>query len=290
MATVRSLDSFNNSSTGLFKNNSAGDISAQDLRDFVASIMPTLRGHIDGLTLSNNGTDANHDIDIAIGVCTGFDGVDAYVPMELTSILTKQIDASWAVGDDAGGLDAGSVAADTWYHVYLIMRSDTGVVDALFSTNASAPTMPTNYDYKRRIGAIKTDGSSDIKAFTQIHDDFIVDPAKDLSVTTSATSLTLVTLGSIPTGVEVEIWAKVGGQNTSASWPFFWHGNAAVPTNENWGPTGSRNMSTSSNFAQFNNIRLWTNTSAQVYYAATASTHDTDLYVHGWTDPRGKNS
>lgn len=36
--TIRSLDAFNNASTGLFKDNTAGDISAQDLRDLVASV------------------------------------------------------------------------------------------------------------------------------------------------------------------------------------------------------------------------------------------------------------
>ena len=105
-------------------------------------------GHLYGLTLSNNGSDATNDIDIAAG--TARDASDT-VNMVLASALTKRLDASWAVGTGNGGLDTGSIA-DTTYHVWLIKRSDTGVVDALFSTSATSPTMPSDYDYKLLIG------------------------------------------------------------------------------------------------------------------------------------------
>ena len=131
------------------------------------------RGGIGGLTCSNNGTDGDHDIDIAVGYATDYGNA---VVMELTSSITKQIDATWAVGTNAGGLDTGAVAASTGYGVYLIRRSDTGVVDALFSTDMSAAgssvTMPTNYDQKRLIGWVRTDSSSNILAFTQSGDYF----------------------------------------------------------------------------------------------------------------------
>ncbi len=122
---------------------------------------------IQGLVIANNGADAAKDIDIAPGEARDTTDVDTLV---LAAALTKQIDASWAVGTDAGGLDGtesvpGTPDADTWYHVWLIKRSDTGVVDVLFSESATAPTMPTNYDLKRRIGSVLTDGSSNIIAF-----------------------------------------------------------------------------------------------------------------------------
>jgi hypothetical protein len=107
-------------------------------------------GFLFGLTLSNNVSDATNDIDIATGYAR--DSTDVYT-MVLGSALTKRLDASWAVGTNQGGLDTGSIA-NTTYHVWLIRRSDTGVVDALFSTSATAPTMPTNYDQMRRIGSI----------------------------------------------------------------------------------------------------------------------------------------
>lgn len=129
--------------------------------------MPT--NYIGGL-ITSMGTDADHDVDIAPGSCR--DDGDA-ANLRLASVLTKQLDAAWSVGDDQGGLDTGSIAATTLYAVWLIKRSDTGVVDALFSTSFTSPTMPTNYDLKRLIGSVYTDGSSDIYAFIQSGDEFI---------------------------------------------------------------------------------------------------------------------
>jgi hypothetical protein len=108
-------------------------------------------GYLYGLTISNNVSDATNDIDIAAGEAAS----DAATPLLLVlgSSLTKRLDAAWAAGTGNGGLDTGAIA-NTSYHIWLIQRSDTGVVDALFSASATAPTMPTNYDRKRRIGSI----------------------------------------------------------------------------------------------------------------------------------------
>lgn len=107
--------------------------------------------------------DTDHDTTISVGEC--MDATNAQ-NMILSSALTKQIDANWTVGTNAGGLDTGAVGNTTWYYIWLIKRSDTGVVDALYSASASAPTMPANYDYKRLIGAVLTDGSANILAYT----------------------------------------------------------------------------------------------------------------------------
>jgi hypothetical protein len=60
---------------------------------------------------------------------------------------------------------AGTPDADTLYYLWIIRRSDTGVVDALFSESATSPTMPTNYDEKRLIGFVLTDASANIEPF-----------------------------------------------------------------------------------------------------------------------------
>ena len=120
------------------------------------------RGHISGLVMANNGTTPTTDIDITVGEATDTTVADV---MALASTLTKRLSTAWAVGSGNGGLDTGSVATSTWYYVWLIKRSDTGVVDALFSTSASAPTMPANYNRKRLIGAVRTDSSGNIRTF-----------------------------------------------------------------------------------------------------------------------------
>jgi hypothetical protein len=106
-----------------------------------------------------NAADAAHDITISAG--SARDSTNA-VNLVLASAITKQIDASWAVGTNQGGLDTGTVANTTTYYIWLIYRSDTGVVDALFSTSSTSPTMPANYNYKVLLGAVRTDGTASI--------------------------------------------------------------------------------------------------------------------------------
>lgn len=147
------------------------------------------RSYLAGLGMSND-TDTDHDILIAAGECYDNSASESLV---LGTAITKQIDAAWVVGDDMGGLDTGSSpAANTWYYVWLIKRTDTGVVDALFSTSSTSPTMPTNYDAKRRIGAVLTNSSSNIIGFQQYGDEFWWDnPPLDFSGAGSATAQTI---------------------------------------------------------------------------------------------------
>lgn len=114
------------------------------------------RGYISGLTYSNNVGDATNDLDIAVGEAA--DGSNLRV-IKLASALTKQSDAAWAVGTNAGGLDTGAVG-NSDYYIWLIQRSDTGVVDVLYSLSSTAPTMPANYDFKRLIGWFKRVGAT----------------------------------------------------------------------------------------------------------------------------------
>lgn len=119
---------------------------------------------ISGLTYAR-AADTDHDTTISAG--EAMDDTNAQ-NMILSAALTKQIDAAWAVGTNQGGMDTGSVGNSTWYYIWLIKRSDTGVVDALYSASSSSPTMPANYDYKRLIGAVRTDGSANILGYTTL--------------------------------------------------------------------------------------------------------------------------
>lgn len=67
-----------------------------------------------------------------------------------------------------GGLDTGSIAANTLYYVFAI-GSSLGQASgaALFSLSATAPVLPYNYDMFRRIGAVLTDGSNHFLEFQQ---------------------------------------------------------------------------------------------------------------------------
>lgn len=106
--------------------------------------------YIYGNTYANNATDPTNDIDITSGGSIDSTNVNWMIG---TAII-KRLDAAFVVGTNQGGLDTGAVAnAD--YYIWRIKRSDTGVVDVLFSLSATAPTMPANYDFRRLIGWFK---------------------------------------------------------------------------------------------------------------------------------------
>lgn len=111
------------------------------------SYVAALTKAIYGLTYANNGTDS---LDIAAG--GAMDATGAYWLTAAAS--TKQTQNAWAVGTAAGCLDTGAVGNNDYY-LWLIVRSDTGGVDALCSLSSTAPSMPLPYDFKRLIGWYK---------------------------------------------------------------------------------------------------------------------------------------
>src|SRR3990167_171276 len=81
-----------------------------------------LADQLTGCTLSNGA--AGNTLGIAICGAASEDATLANrVFMTVTSAYTKTT-AAWAVGTAPRCLDAGAVAASTWYHVFLIQRVD----------------------------------------------------------------------------------------------------------------------------------------------------------------------
>lgn len=248
----------------------------------LASLFPN---YISGLVLSAAGATATFGI--AVGAAT--DSANAAI-MRLGSAYTKTA-SSWAVGTGNGSLDTGSVANSTWYHVWLIQRSDTKVVDVLTSTSATSPTMPSNYDRKRRIGAMKTDGSAQWVKFVQIGDNFLWDaPVGDISATNLSTTPTLYTLASVPTGIIVDAIINADFRHATLS-------NSGLIYSPSVGAQASRTpegnvsavIQTNNSIASASiNGPLFTNTSAQVYAVATAASTTIKAATKGWRDPRGQ--
>lgn len=261
----------------------------------VNNLMPP--GGIFGLLLTNNGSDANNDIDVSAGRAASADSSPS--DMVLASSITKRLDASWAVGSGNGGIDTGSKANSTTYHVWLIKRPDTGVVDALFSTSASSPTMPTNYTLKRRIGAVLTDGSGNIRAFRQNGDWFVWStPVTDYNSTqtTTASSRAL----TLPGGISV--LAKFHFLVSASS-------SAAVlftsPLDTDIEPLSATSSDITSTYVTHNKVdisgadsnvefpgvgwaEIWTSTSRQVRCRASDATINLRIQTNGWMDTRGR--
>jgi hypothetical protein len=206
--------------------------------------------------------------------------------------LTKRLDAAWSVGTNQGGLDTGSIA-NTTYHIWLIKRSDTKVVDALFSTSATSPTMPTGYDYKRRVGSIIRTGSA-IKGFVQDGDKFSwMVPVQDVSAANPGTSAVTRTL-TVPSGIRVEANLTLDGYgSSSANMPrgiFLSDPSITDTTVTDACFTVYINTSSAIDLALGVTARIMTNTSAQIRSRLQQSGAGTNLIIvtHGWTDTRGK--
>jgi hypothetical protein len=157
-------------------------------------------GYIYGLQCAS-AADTIHDITVSTGVCSDSAGTTT---ITLGSSITKQIDAAWAVGTNAGGMFTGTVANNTTYYLFIIRRSDTGVVDAGWDTSITAANKPANYDSYRLIMSIKTDGTAQIRPFEQNGNGTdrevrYLTPILDISNVAQSTSYASTTL-SIPAG------------------------------------------------------------------------------------------
>ncbi len=239
-----------------------------------------LGGAIYGLTLSTAGSSGTFGI--AIGGASG---------MALASAYTKTTSA-WALGTAAGSLDTGAIANTTWYHVWLIQRVDTGVVDVLVSLSATSPTMPTNYTRKRRIGAMLTDSSAHWVKFSQLGNNFLLAVAVEdaVAVVPGDALAHLVTL-SVPTGVQVEALFDIRSTyNSTVDYTI-----VSSPDQTDTAPDSTHwthfNQSTSAEIFRPYTIR--TNTSGQIRWrsaqgggGAPASIYY--IFTRGWTDGRGQ--
>lgn len=244
----------------------------------LASLLPN---YISGLTLSTAGSSATFGI--AAGAAC--DSANAAI-MALGSAYTKTTSA-WAVGTGNGALDTGAIANSTWYHVWLIQRSGTKVVDVLISTSATSPTMPTNYDRKRRIGAMKTNGSAQWTSFVQYGNRFYwVAPVSDFNTTPSATAA-YMTL-TVPTGVNINpltrgCYRYTVATNNVTFWSPAVDDTAATASN---GCTDTFIIGSGNDFSTFK-IEAVTDTSARVRYIASAAAGTLSVVTTGWVDPRG---
>ena len=246
-----------------------------------------LRGHLSGLTLSRNAGTPNTKIDVAAGQATDDTNVAS-----MTLAATATIDTG-TVG--ANGLDAGVLALSSWYHAYVIAKLD-GTTAGLLSTSATSPTMPSGYVFKRRIGSVKTNASTQFLAFFQNGDDFLWDAAPALDVNSNNPGILAVTsTTTIPPGVRVRAnlnvqLAELSVNNNAIN---FWSPDIS---NQLAGlsatPLGQIGLFTGGSNAAYGQVVVWSNASQQVKWAVAFSGANTTVRIQalGWTDTRGRFS
>ena len=238
------------------------------------------RGYLNGLVASNAADTAN-DVTIGTGECRDSTNVE---DMVLASAITKRIDAAWTVGNNVGGMDTGSVAAN-FYHMWLIKRIDTGVVDALFSLSATAPTMPANYTIKRRICSFYR-GASIVNWFQQGDEFWLNTPILDVNGGTVGTSATLLSLstpgGGVRTTAMFSAWVN---KSPATSFNFLF----SCPDCADTDPTAVYDLSVPSPTTYGEGTyQIRTNTSGQVRGRSTVAGCLVYITTKGFIDTRGR--
>lgn len=233
---------------------------------------------ISGLTISNNTTDAVNDVDVTTGAAyaTGSSSL-----MLLASPITKRSDAAWAAGTGNGGMDTGVKPTSGTLHVWLI--SDGALVDILLSQSATAPTLPAGYADARRIGAVLTDSTEEIRPFFQHGDVFALKTRSlDRDGTVVGTTAVLQTI-SVPTGVRVtaRFQLRVQGAGTFVY--------AASPDEADQAPAERRaDTIAATTYNQFVELERLTNTSGQIRLRGNVANITCSVLTSGWVDTRGK--
>jgi hypothetical protein len=239
-----------------------------------------LRGYISGMQLS-------YISGATFGISAGVAASSDATAMISLQALTKNSSAFFG-GTGGGALDTGTVAANTWYHVYAITKTDLSLRDVVISLNASAPALPSGFTKYRRIGAIKTNASSQWTQFIQDGDYFWwLAPVTD---TTAATATPTLRTLSVPPGLNViaMIIAYVQFAGAGGTTANHWCPDFGATT-----PTGAGAVLITMGLASTTGVsvplRVRTNTASQIYNVVT-SANCYSLYTEGWIDNRGKDA
>lgn len=221
-----------------------------------------------------------------------------------------QVGAPW-IPTTTGALPSALTAGTTYYvktvtdvNTFTVAATQGGTAISTASesqsgvhTGTSIPALPSGYSYKRRIGSVKTDGSSHFLAYLQYGDLFRWDvPVQDVSVSDSTTTAVTTTL-SVPTGAVVfpilTFYQKPGATSTAlASLLSDLAQTATAPSASVFTLNSPLATGEASDTPTSSVERVPTNTSAQIRRQKTTSgAADANIIVtNGWRDPRGEDA
>ncbi len=249
-----------------------------------------LYGHIYGLTVQNDLTDATNDIRVTAGECASDDAnAEDRVLLKTTAMHIKQLDAAWAAGSGVnGGRIDGSIADGTW-HVFLFRDGTDGSTQIGFSQSLT-PTLPNGGTHKRRVGSFLREAGA-IGAFTQHVDRFMRAPVLDVNSTNPGTSAVSRTM-SVPTGLNLIVhgFAQLDPNDTTNTVAYFSDlDQADIAPSETAAPLGQLFKENGALKAQ-GPFMVRCNTSRQIRSRLSASDANTVLKMvtTGWDDFRGR--
>lgn len=175
----------------------------------------------------------------------------------------------------ANGLDTGTVTSNQWYSIWVIYNPTTGTTAGLFSTSATAPTMPAGYTYKARVGWNRTDGSSHFYGIVQSgrRAQYTAVRAAVTSVNTAGAATALAVVSYVPSTAGV-IKVNLQGPNNLSSQVGV--GPNSSPTSFAYMTAGSVAIS-----AVLMPVEIALESSSIYYYSLSTTT---SIGVLGWED------
>jgi len=268
------------------------------------------RGWIDGLTLSNDTTDATNDIAIAAGSARStvriVDGAAStltrdQMDLDLPVGIIKQLDVAFAPenydpdgysGGGRSGCRSSSSLADASWHYFLVggggLQTDVLAHDSATQSSVLAEMQKIGgYTAYRPIGSVVR--STSIVPFTQVGDYFSLVTKVGANATNPGTSAVTRTL-TVPTGIQVFARVAFGGSGGSSAFYVLFSDLAetdSVPSASlfNGGAPAVAGPAIGVDYIR-------TNTSGQVRSRISASgASDTLLWTTlGWIHSRGKDA
>lgn len=234
------------------------------------------------ITLQNNATDPNNNMDFGTGVFQFDDGSG----MSTFAALTKELDGTWVAGTNQGGLDTGAKAADTWYYCYAINNPTTGASDALFTATYGAPTMPAGFTKQTYVGPMRTGATGNILTGAYVGNRFYFSSLiTDFSGTLTGTpaNKTITAPPSSLAVLELSFAAdsgESGGRTLSL---------VDKVSGQTYQPINSRPISGSSN-PQSGETQILVDSSSQIQaFVASGTSGNTSLNSRGFIDFNIKN-
>jgi hypothetical protein len=119
--------------------------------------------------------DADHTVrDVGLGLLSTSLGSSTTVTTTATEMVLKATTGASYLAETlsvsaninssgANGLDTGTKANSTWYHMWAIYNPTTDTEAGLLSLSSTAPTMPADYTFKAHVGLALTDSSGNLR-------------------------------------------------------------------------------------------------------------------------------
>ena len=195
-------------------------------------VAPAIAPHVN-LAMEPNGSNPTYQVDASADELLV---INSYGDVKRLTSFSETWDLT---ASGANGLDTGSEAVSTWYHLWAIYNPTTDDGTILGSESATAPTLPSGYTYKGYLGGFYNDSGGDLDPIIQINNIAFI-PRTTIKSSGTDTTPTAIDLSAVVPTTAKEIFGTGGASDASAVANLFLspvctsgdYGYAAIRTHE----------------------------------------------------------